>query len=490
MKILFCFEHFSNQCSGFLKSTRHAVLLLCILSFPVALVAQPSFTKLFGPNGNTGLSVVQTSDKGFAFCGNTSPSGNFLLDLKILVIRTDSLGNEIWRKRFAQNDMNYVYKIVQTQDGGFAIGGYSQPKNSNYQQDMLILRIGANGDSLWANSYGQPSTASEIAYDIIETSDKGFLLAGKSAPAVLEYMHLIKTDSLGNTQWIKAPMSSYQDHRALTVREIPSGGFIVGGNTGSPVKGLSIIRLDPAGNTVWAKRLPRGTFTPRAEDVIPLTDSGFLVVATVPLNASGSQLNSWLLRMNSNGDTVRTTTLHNIRIRSIVPDHQGGFWLAGVRPGSSSSSLLYKINAQGDSLLAKEFSFYPIVRIEEANPTLDGGLILVGSVLDFNNEGKAILIKTDSLGNVPVPVSVTALTSDLGLLKLYPNPASDEMILDIEKESAADLTILNLLGQSQMEIRMTGGIHQNIAVTHLTPGMYYLRVQTEKGISVIPFQKR
>jgi hypothetical protein len=486
----FCFGPAANQWLGFLKTCRQAGLILSFLSFPFALFAQPSFTRLFGPNGNTGLSVVQTSDKGFAFCGNTSPSGNFLLDLKILVIRTDSLGNEIWRKRFAQNDMNYVYKIVQTQDGGFAIGGYSQPQNSNYQQDMLILRIGANGDSLWANSYGQPSTASEIAYDFIETSDKGFLLAGKSAPAVLEYMHLVKTDSLGNTQWIKAPMSSYLDHRALTVREIPSGGYIVGGNTSTPVKGLSVIRLDSAGNTVWAKRLSKGTYTPRAEDVLPLTDSGFLVVATVPLNANGSQVNSWLLRFNSIGDTIRTTTFHNIRIRSIVADHQGGFWLAGVRLGSSSSSVLCKINSQGDSLWMKEYSFYSIVRIEEANPTQDGGLILVGSVLDFNNEGKAILIKTDSLGNVPVPVSVTALTSDLGLVKLYPNPATDEIILDIEKEAAADLTILNLLGQSQMEIRMTGGIRQNIAVTHLSPGMYYLRVQTEKGISVLPFHKR
>jgi hypothetical protein len=486
----FCFGPSINQCSGFFKSSRQSVLLLSFLSFPFALLAQPSFIKLFGPSGNTGYSVVQTADKGFVFCGNTSPSGNSLLDLQIQVIRTDSLGNEIWRRRFAQNDMNYVYKIVPTQDGGFAIGGYSQPKNSNYQQDMLILRIGANGDSLWANSYGQPSTASEIAYDLIQTSDKGFLLAGKSAPAVLEYMHLIKTDSLGNTLWTKAPMSSYLDHRALTVREIPSGGYIVGGNTSTPVRGLSVIRLDSAGNTVWAKRLSKGTYTPRAEDVLPLADTGFLVVATIQLNANNTQQNSWLLWLKANGDTVRTMTFRNIRIRSIVPDHEGGFWLAGLSPGYEPISFLYKINAQGDSLWSKEYSFYPNIGIAEANPTQDGGLILVGYVLDFINELKAILIKTDGEGNVPATVSVTALTSDPGQLKLYPNPATDAMVLEIEKQGTAELTILNLLGQSQMIIPLAGGIRQHIAVTHLPPGMYYLRVQTEKGISVLPFQKR
>ena len=473
-----------------MKSARQSVLLFSFLAFPFALLAQPSFTKLFGPSGNSGTSVVQTSDKGFVFCGNTSPSGNTLLDLKIQVIRTDSMGNEIWRKRFAMNDMNYVYKIVQTQNGGFAIGGYSQPQNSNYQQDMLILRIGADGDSLWAKSYGQPSTASEIAYDFIETSDMGFLLAGKSAPAVLESMHLLKTDSLGNTQWIKAPMSSYLDHRALTVREIPSGGYIVGGNTGTPVKGLSIVRLDTAGNTVWAKRFPKGTYTPRAEDVLPLPDSGFLVVATIQLNANNTQQNSWLLRLNPNGDTVSTKTFHNIRIRSIVPDGQGGFWLAGIRPGNEPASLLYKINSQGDSLWSKEYSFYPSVTIGEANPTIDGGLILVGAVLDFNFETKAILIKTDAEGNVPAPVSVTALTSDLGMLKLYPNPAINNLTLEIEKRSHPELTVLNVLGQAVLKMKFKEGYQHQIPVSDLPSGMYRLQIQSDNGQTILPFQKQ
>jgi len=75
-------------------------------------------------------------------------------------------------------------------------------------------------------------------------------------------------------------------------------------------------------------------------------------------------------------------------------------------------------------------------------------LVLVGSVLDFNSEGKAILIKTDEEGNVPAPVSVMALTSDLDILKLYPNPATDNMIMEVEKRSHPQLIVLNVLGQS------------------------------------------
>jgi hypothetical protein len=466
------------------------VAFLPAFIFPVAsgLWAQPNFTKTFGPAGITGISVVQNPDKGFTFCGNISPTNNFFTSVKVLVVRTDSLGNEVWRKSFGRNDLNYNFKIVRTQDGGYAIGGYSQPQNSNYQQDMLLLRLKANGDSLWGKSYGQPSTSSEIAFDLIETSDKGFLLAGESAPSVLEYMHLVKTDSLGNTQWTKAPMSNYLDHRALTVKQNPFGGFIVGGTSGSPIKALSVVRLDDAGNTLWAKRYSRGQFIPRPEDVVPLPDSGFLMVATVPLNANSSLSNSWLLRLKSNGDTLHTTTFKNIRIRSIVPDNMGGFWLAGVRPGSDPIGFLYKVNAQGDSLWGKEYSFYPIVRVEEASPTRDGGLILVGSALE-NNEGKALLFKTDSLGNALLPVGVASVSTGMGKWSLFPNPATEELILESEHAEAIQLTILNVLGKVMMQFSVGTGIRQRIPVVGLPPGMYRLKVNTEKGTAILPFQK-
>jgi hypothetical protein len=467
---------------------RFALLPTFIFAFQSGLWAQPNFTKTFGPAGITGISVVQNPDKGFTFCGNISPTNNFFTSVKVLVIRTDSLGNELWRKSFGRNDLNYNYKIVRTRDGGYAIGGYSQPQNSNYQQDMLLLRLKANGDSLWGKSYGQPSTSSEIAFDLIETSDKGFLLAGESAPSVLEYMHLVKTDSLGNTQWIKSPMSNYLDHRALTVKENPFGGFIVGGNTGSPIKALSVVRLDDEGNTLWAKRYSRGQFTPRPEDVVSLPDSGFLMVATVPLNANSTLANSWLLRLKSNGDTIKTKTFKNVRIRSIVQDNNGGFWLAGVRPGFDPISYLYKVNAQGDSLWGKEYSFYPIIRVEEANPTQDGGLIMVGSALE-NNEGKAILIKTDSLGNVPVPVSVSLPVPGLGELSLYPNPAGEELVLNSEIEAEMELSVFNVLGKSMIRIPSATGLRQRIPVATLPAGMYRLQVKTEKGTTLIPFQK-
>lgn len=452
--------------------------------------AQPLFSKVIGPAGNYGRSVLQTSDQGFIFCGFASNATG--LQYKILVVRTDSLGQEIWRKNFAMDETNYTYSIVQTQDGGFAIGGYSQPYNSNYQQDMFILRIAANGDSLWAKSYGQPSTSSEMAYHLLATSDNGFLLSGKAAPAVLEYMRLVKLDANGTVQWQSGPMSNfYQDHRALISTEIPTGGYLVGGTTSTPVPGLSIVRIDSAGNTIWGKRYRRGSFIPSPAGLACLPDSGFLVAANVPLVANGSQSNTWILRLKPNGDTLWTKTFLNARPRSLVKDGEGNFWIAGNRPdqGNFKRSFLMKINLNGDSLWCKEFSNFPLgVQVDDAKLTQQGGLVFVGNCID-NNEGKTALFTSDPLGNTTPFVSVNDLQADLGRVELYPNPAGETLWLRTEKSMPAEVSVLNSLGQVYQTLTTDGQLETQIPLRGLASGSYLLQIRTEKGTAVLRFQK-
>jgi hypothetical protein len=452
--------------------------------------AQALFSKMFGPDRYSGSSVIQTSDRGYIFCGYAGYANG--LQYKILVLRTDSLGQELWRKTFAMNETNFAYSIVQTQDGGFGIGGYSQPYNSNYQQDMFVLRIAANGDSLWAKSYGQPSTSSEMAYHLLATSDNGFLLSGKAAPSVLEYMRLLKLDADGNVQWLSGPMGSvYQDHRAFVSAEIPTGGFLVGGNTGTPVKGMSIVRIDTAGNTLWAKRFTRGSFTPRAEALACLPDSGFLVAGTVPLVSNNTQNNAWILRLKSNGDTLWTRTFRNARSRSLVADSEGNFWLAGTRSnqGNFERSFLLKISANGDSLWCREFSSFPLgVTVNRATLTQQGGLVFVGSCID-NNEVKAALFTSDPLGNTAAFVSVNELRADLGAVELFPNPAGETLWLRTEKSMPAEVSVLNSLGQVCQTLTTGGRLETQIPLRGLASGSYLLRIRTEKGTAVLRFQK-
>ncbi|MFZ5553473.1 MAG: T9SS type A sorting domain-containing protein [Bacteroidota bacterium] len=62
------------------------------------------------------------------------------------ILRTDSLGNEKWRRKLQKrpND-NYLYSIAQTPDGGFVMSGNVFPDGSGNTQDGWIIKVDSMG---------------------------------------------------------------------------------------------------------------------------------------------------------------------------------------------------------------------------------------------------------------------------------------------------------------------------------------------------------
>ena len=73
-------------------------------------------------------------------------------------------------------------------------------------------------------------------------------------------------------------------------------------------------------------------------------------------------------------------------------------------------------------------------------------------------------------------------------MKLYPNPATDNLSVAISssENASADLTIVNLMGQmvySENVALNAGGNILNVNVSNLTPGVYMINIRTNKGTS-------
>lgn len=61
--------------------------------------------------------VHQTSDGGYIIAGCTEFQSHALL------LKTDSVGNELWHKTFGGANGNCVFSVQQTSDGGYIITG-------------------------------------------------------------------------------------------------------------------------------------------------------------------------------------------------------------------------------------------------------------------------------------------------------------------------------------------------------------------------------
>src|SRR6187402_2558092 len=97
---------------------------------------------------HSGYSVQQTTDGGYVIAGNTSSSS---FD-DIFLIKTNANGDSLWMKTFGGNYDLFGFSVQQTTDGGYIIGGRTYDLILSTQ--VLLIKTDANGDSLWAKTYG------------------------------------------------------------------------------------------------------------------------------------------------------------------------------------------------------------------------------------------------------------------------------------------------------------------------------------------------
>jgi len=133
-------------------------------------------------------SVVKTSDGGYALAGRLS--NDFWL------IKIDESGDITWDQTYSKGE---AYSLVETSDGGYALVGTTSGRNGDqtYTESWMI-KTDASGNEIWSQTYG--GTADQYLYSLVETSDGAFALTGyKSYPYPdPPELWLIKTDKYGN----------------------------------------------------------------------------------------------------------------------------------------------------------------------------------------------------------------------------------------------------------------------------------------------------
>ncbi|MEJ2272648.1 MAG: hypothetical protein P8X91_09300, partial [Candidatus Bathyarchaeota archaeon] len=92
----------------------------------------------------SGESIVQTSDGGFAIGGYMFMGDDENVDF--LLIKTDMNGNQQWNLTYGGLFRDGVSSIIETNDGGFALTGYSYSGPwMESQKDCLLIRTDEYG---------------------------------------------------------------------------------------------------------------------------------------------------------------------------------------------------------------------------------------------------------------------------------------------------------------------------------------------------------
>ncbi|MCD4775502.1 MAG: hypothetical protein K8S15_05555, partial [Candidatus Aegiribacteria sp.] len=142
-------------------------------------------------------------------------------------------------------------------------------------------------------------------YDVHETSDGGFIVAGRKGSGPDKSVFLF--DSYGNLVW-EYGVSGYDYYQhARWIEEVPSGGYIATGCcrlSSSSSYTLFIARIDAEGNEEWKRLFGFEDSYEIGYCILPLPDGGFAVCGEI--NPQTGMDQAWLLRTDSNGDTLWT----------------------------------------------------------------------------------------------------------------------------------------------------------------------------------------
>jgi len=472
------------------------VLSLALFSLMLFLItvifAQPSIVwqkSLGGSNDDGANSIQQTSDGGFIVVGATeSNDGNVSghhAYWDFWVVKLNSSGNIIWQKCLGGGDDDWARSIQKTSDGGFIVAGITWSNdgdvNGNHGwYDFWVVRLNSSGNIVWQKCLG--GSDNEEAHSIQQTSDGGFIVAGRSysndgdvsGNHGLEDFWVVKLNYSGSIVWQKC-LGGSGDDAAISIQQTSDGGFILAGWTDSNDGDVSgshgdydywVVKLNSSGNIVWQKCLG-GSGDDAAISVQQTSDGGFIVAGWAESNdgdVSGNHgdYDYWVVKLNSSGNIVWQKCLggsNEDKAFSIQQTSDGGFIVVGATEsndgdvsghhGSDSTTdyWVVKLNSSGNIIWQKCLGGSSDDAAFSIQQTSDGGFIVAGWTA--SNDGDA----SGNHGNrdfwvvklSPSGVSENVIVPEQFKLSVSPNPFNSSVKITVP--AGARVEVYDLQGR-------------------------------------------
>ena len=459
--------------------------------------------KRFGGEKDEKLySIIQTNDGGFIL-GGVSSSGvsgdrteanwdTTEQTFDYWIVKTDSLGNKLWDKRFGGSNSDFFYSLCLADDGGYLLGGASvsgisgDKTQSNWDPanaDFWIVKIDSAGGKQWERRFG--GNREDYLYSVIQTCDGGFLLGGisrsdstgdktqnawrKANGLPSEDYWIIKIDRFGTKEWDERFGGSGNDVFS-SVAHSRDGGYILGGVSESVISGdktkanyggsdFWIIKLDSAGNKQWDKcyggRLNEDEFGSIAQTC----DMGYLLAGTSYSGRGGDKSENnlgleqtWIVKIDSDGavqwDKTLKTDYHD----------EAGFAIEVQDGCYVMASYTLAGNAGDKTQLSQGLSDIWFTKFCDTTSI----------------SCTAHLFTCDSWVGINSVAYEPAMT-------VFPNPVSTDLVITIQKENLRQIffSLNNILGESvfkHQEINLSNPFTYTVNLSGLSSGIYLFDV--------------
>lgn len=413
--------------------------------------------------------VQQTHDGGYILAGRQGVS---ISTRRLMLIKTDSLGEVEWEKFYGKPGHEYVANsIQQTADSGYIVTGYKTVAGMG--ANVFLMKTDVNGDTLWSKDYGTGRT--EEGYSLKQLYDGGFVIAGQWADSLAV---LIRTDSKGDTLWVKKYKPEQSDQAIAFSMDLTSDtGFVICGAAimAGKAADVYVVRTNAEGSVLWTNTI--GGIHTESGEAIQETGKGSFIVTGYTWSYGAGNYDVYLIKMDANGDTLWTRTYGDEvqnAANSVQQTEDGGYIIGGFTHQKSAAWVI-KTDSAGK---VKWNRLFKDKTAEFVLQTSDRGYAFCG----FTRNASAYLIKTDSAGNIPTGITSHTRNSEIEI-KLYPNPMLNKAQLEVMGVNNHPITI-SIFDQQGRQVKQLKARKSRIVIERggLPSGLYLFRVVNKKGI--------
>lgn len=258
-------------------------------------------------HAESATSIIQTSDGGYIFTGQTFPNDSESEDIgqgEVFITKLNSNGDTQWSKMLLGNNQDYPRQVVEASNGDFIIAGHTASTTGNYQNlyngsmDGFILKLSANGDQKWIRKYGGSSI--DYIHSATLSDDDGIVVTGstesndgdlENTKNSVDNIYAMKVTSDGDIVWANVFGRDSENYSsptsAVSIVNSSDGGFILTGNTTASdgdFEGTDngfikpyVIKLNSSGQKEWVTVYEGDFSIMRPSQVIETQDNGIVV---------------------------------------------------------------------------------------------------------------------------------------------------------------------------------------------------------------------
>ena len=462
-----------------------------------------TWTRTYGDsNGNEyGYCIRTTNDGGYIVSGSSQNFFSGEEDMYLLKLKAN--GDTSWTRNYGGNGFEGGYYVQQTSDGGYIMSGQT-PAFGAGGFDVYLVKINANGDIAWTKTYG--GLDGEYAHAVQQTTDGGYIITGANGNTFGfggSDFYLIKTDASGNHVWSKAyGNAGFQEGEA--VKQTTDGGYIIAGSSENTLGPLGpdfcLIKTNSVGDTLWAK-LYGGSMIDKCYDVQQTVDGGYIMVGQSFSFSTNGDYDVYVVKVNSQGIEQwsktygGSTTNHNEIGYSIQQTSDKGFIITGETLYGFGVGLrnmyLIKTDSLGNSgcyqgtAATVTSNYLPQVI---ATPTIVG---TGGNMLMAVTQIHAGTTQSNLCLNIPN--AIQDINEDVSI-NVYPNPFDEEVTISLnDNTNIHAVKLFNIMGQEMLNSVKPLQANSKTIFIHLenkNPGIYFCRIETEKGIRVVKLEHK